>query len=505
MRGSLIALVLLLASTARADEPLDTRFSYQRSSDVFATGATLAISTDGNESPDTLLGSASVTVQAGDLAPDPTLQQALLYWGASIEQPGSDCGSGAPIDDTVTLQGPIGGATTVVADACFCSGAGAQSYDVQACRADITSVAGGALAGTWTVSDLEAFIDDLSTNNASFSLVLIYGAPSLPPRQITVYDGLLTMANDDLSLSLGGLAIDDPPVGELTWYTLEGDIGGSSGEQVAVRSTPGGDQYVPADALNPADNPMNRTINTTSPPQADVYGVDIDRLDISPGLAPGDTALTVDYSAGADKWWIVYNIVGVDVFFPSFQEGSSLTWALVDDAGDDGDVHGGDVLRVTAELVNGGEGNAIVTLQSPVPDVAASAFVLEAGGGLDASTVDTITITDLAIPAGATAVVRWELEIGDVEANTGLDLTAEWTVPAEGTSGVLQAPHLVVLAGDGGGDDDDSAPWDGFGDDDDDGRGVSQAGCGCDTARRRAPGGAPLVGFAALLLLRRRR
>ena len=495
MRGSLVLMVsmalVLGAAPAAADEPLSARFSYQRSSDFFATGATMAISTDGDESPDTPVDPASVTVLASDLAASPTLQQALLYWGGSVPQPGADC-AGA-LDQDVVLSWP-GGTAAVTGDACFCSGAGAASYDVQACRADVTELVGGAMTGTWSVSGFDAQIADTSTSNASFSLVLIYGAPSLPPRQITVYDGLLTMANTAISLDLTGLAIDDPPIGDLTWYTLEGDVGGSNGERVEVYSTPRGAPFVPSDPLNPADNPMNRTINTTTPPQADVFGVDIDALDISAGLAAGDTAVTVEYSAGADKWWIAYNIVGVDVFFPSFQEGSSLSWAIVEGGGD-GDVHGGDVLRVTAELVNGGEGNAVVTLRAPVDPLFSGVQVVEADG-VDGSSPSEVVITNLAIPSGGASVVRWELTVGEVDANLGLDLTAEWSVPAEGTSGVLQAPHLVVLAGEGG-DDDDSAF--GFGDDDD-GRGVSQAACGCATS-----GGGGWVAIALVAAIARRR
>ena len=97
------------------------------------------------------------------------------------------------IDDEVvlTLPGQAVG-TPVTADECFFS-PGASSYDIQACRLDITSaVVASGMIGTFTVDEFACDVGGSgSTDNASFSLVLIYEEPTLlSPRRITLYDGL---------------------------------------------------------------------------------------------------------------------------------------------------------------------------------------------------------------------------------------------------------------------------------------------------------------------------
>jgi hypothetical protein len=62
---------------------------------------------------------------------------------------------------------------------------------------------------------------------------------------------------------------------------------------------------------------MNHTINTTSPVQTDVIGVDIDRFSIDASLTASDTDIDVTYSAGTDKWWLGVQVVGVRSVGPS--------------------------------------------------------------------------------------------------------------------------------------------------------------------------------------------
>jgi len=491
LRLLLLAAVALPAS-AWADEPLVERFSFRRASDFFATGATLAEDTDGDGAVDVLLGSASVGVESGDLAQGAFLQQALVYWGGTIAENANCGGPDSSIDETVEITVPQGAPTTVTADACFCSGADNQSRDVQACRADVSALvteAGGQLVGPWTLGGFQAQIADGDTDSASWSLVLIYGAPELPPRQLTVYDGLLTMRYDEVSFVLPDLDVDDPPAADLTWYVMEGDVGGSDGEAVSVRGLPGGVERVLSDDVNPAQGPMNRTINTTSPPQEGVVGVDIDGFDVSNALAAGDTSVEVTYSADADKWWLVFNIVGVRLFYSEFGD-SSLTWVLSDDVGADGEASPGDEVRYVIELVNTGEGNALVDLDASLPGAAESWGVLDAAGGSDLSTAAALRVEDVAVAAGGSAQVEFVLRIADVPPGTSLDVQAAYSVDGGG-SGVLVAPPLTV--------GEDTGP---AGDDDDDGSGSRGSGgwvqgCGCGAAGRSGAAG----GFAGLMAL----
>lgn len=499
----LVVLLALLPLAALADTPLEERFSFRRASDFFATGATLAVDTDGDDKVDALQDSASVFVEEMDLAPDAVLQQALIYWSGTIAENANCTGPDASVDTRVTVTVPTGSPTQVDADVCYCSGADNQSRDVQACRADVTSLvqgAGGQMTGPWTVGGLQALIDDGDIDTASFAVLLIYGAPGLPSRQLSVYDGLRTMRYDEVTFVLDDLDVDDPAEGNLTVFALEGDVGGSDDESISVRGLPGGRDVVLSDEVNPAQGPINRTINTTYPPQVGTVGVDIDTFDISEALAPGDTSVEVTLTADSDKWWLVFNIVGVRLFYSEFGQ-SSLTWVLAEDLDGNGAPGPGDLLRYNLELVNSGEGNGTVDLEALIPPEAAEWSLLGQDGGMNSSTPSALRIDALPVPAGGAARVDFTLRVADVPAGTPIEVALSYTL-AEGGGGVLDAPTATVVPGEVPmGDDDDvvvggSAPFDPR----------SSQGCGCSSDP--GPTGLPLavtLGLLPLVLLRRRR
>ena len=501
------------------------RHSFSRNADFFATGATLAADGDGDGNVDLLLSQATVQVTAADLVPGATIQQALLYWAGSVSDM-DDCDPSAPssIDDQVELLTPDAPfSAVVVADACYCDAAGAMAYDIQACRADVTGFvqgSGTALVGPWTLTGLTALIDNGSTHNASFAIVLFYTAPELPQRRLTLYDGLQRMNDDTGTFTLSGLDVDDPPSGDLTWYVLEGDLGGSTDEQVSVQGWPGGGPWVLSDAVNPPNNPMNRTINTTTPPQEGVIGVDIDTFDISPALAAGDTGLDVTWAADADKWWAVFEVVGVNVFYAAFSSGSSLRWSLVDDADGDGVVSAGDTLRYMAELVNGGDGNADVDLELPLPPEAASGAVVTTAGGVNTSSSFVLSVSGVPVDAGASALVEFDVLVADVPDGSQMEVELDYVVQPEGALGHLLAdPATIHRDGDGDGifdwddpcpdvpgtvcvDDDDDAVTD----DEDDGRSAPrQSSCSCHAGKGGEPGWAAGLLLGGMLARTRRR
>jgi hypothetical protein len=320
------------------------------------------------------------------------------------------------------------------------------SYDVQLCRADVTTLL-GTLDGTYTVGGFDALVNNQSTSNASFSVVIVFADAFLPPRRVALYDGLQTLSVDVVAqqtVTLDGIDVDDPPTGDLTWYALEGDVGGSAGEQVEASGFPGGGSLVLADAINPADNPMNHTINTTVPAQPDTIGVDIDAFALDAALAVTDTALDVTYSAGMDKFWIAYNVVGVDVFEPVLGFGSGKDVVLFDDVGGDGEASPGDTVRYTIHLQNSGNADAVVDLDDPIPPEAASWTLVDAGGGTDQSLADTLVVVDIALAIDASTDVVFDVVIADVPDGTVMSNTAAYAVEPGGAADSLTAPDVVI-------------------------------------------------------------
>ena len=531
----ILTLATLLTWTGAASAaPLDLLSSWEGTIDYFVTGAPLAV--DGSDSGtdvDTLSQPASVDVTATDVPTMATIIAAYLFWGGTIPDE-SDCSSTASIDDEVVLTVPGGTDTTITADECFCE-VGAGSYDIQACRYDFTSMLTAGIIGTYEVDEFAALIRNSSTDNASFAIVLVYDEPNtLPPRRIALYDGLEELYEGSRVMNLPGLDVDNPADGDLAWYVLDGDIGGTGPESVELSGSPGGATTTLFDSINPATNPMNRTINTTSPPQTDVVGVDIDKLDASAGLTPGDVSAVMTYTAGGDKYWVVINIVGINVYKAHIPDRlSTKSWDLHDDADASGTITPGDTIRYTIHLINVGTAPGIVDVTDDIPAAFASWTLVDAAGGTDASTSTRLVIEDVPIAVGGTADIIFDAVIAEgTDGETVVNL-ADFDATPDGNVGRIASPPFVVGAG-APEDDPETAPEtspdvtepepeptpDATTDPavdpstepaDDPGidvpvpPGDSGAGCGCSMTSTHTPSAALLLLLLGLVLLRKKR
>ncbi len=477
-KGLLGALTLFAGISAQqdplfADEPISLRQSWRGDVDFFATGVNLAADQRGvSGTVDTNIQPQSVTVRPDiDVPANAVVETAYLYWAGT--RPNSDCVNA--LDNQVTLTVPGGVATSVIANECFC-GEGTTSYDQQVCRFDMTQEivnAGGQLHGDYTVSDFDASIADGATDNASFSVVLVYRHPSVGVRQVLLYDGIwelyeshVSPSHQELVLTESGFEVDNPATGSLTYYVIEGDQGGGGSEGVSVSSSPGNAPALQLqDAVNPANNPFNRTINTVSPARTDVIGVDIDRYDISSALTVGDTSISITYDGSGDKTWLIYNIASFDVFEPVFESRSTKTWTLHIDADNNGVPSPGDTVRYTLHLENTGNEEGTITVTDSIPSQFATSFnVVTAAGGLDMSTPSNgVVIQDLTVPVGESRDVIFDVVLAQVPDRTEWINVANYSTPPQGGAGgqVTSETSVVVrfdTDGDGFFDLNDNCP-----------------------------------------------
>jgi len=445
--------LMLVAAAGYADEPVSVRASYDGPVAHFLTGATLAADgSDGDSSVDHAVP-AHIAVSSADVPATATLVAARLYWAGTQRQSSSSdpCTSSDP-DSEVSLELPSGTAVDLDADDCYCADGGAGSYDIWACNIDLTTVVqndGGQMIGTWTVDDYDGELSNGSTDNASAGLLLVYTDASLGPRRVVVYDGVETLFNSDLVLELGGFNIDSIPSGDLTFYTLEGDSGGSSSEYVDVTGRPGGLSERMSGLDNPDNDPMNRTINTTTPAQTNVTGVDIDQHDVSGALTPFDDGIEVHYSAGNDKYWVVANVVGVDQL-PDIT--GVKTWALVDDVDGNGDVNPGDTVQYTITLDNAGSTDGVTEVSDPIPPQALDWVLTGTAGAVDLSTPAELHLAGLTVPALGSSQVTFEVVIDDVPDLTVMSNTATYEDPLSATAIDVVAADVVIRR-DGDGDE----------------------------------------------------
>jgi hypothetical protein len=455
----------MLALSARADEPVSLRASWSGPVAHFFTGTSLAEDTDLNGRVDAIVNPATFDVTPADIPATAALLGAILYWGGSQSQPGVACATGA--DSQVTLILPGGDTLDVAADECYCSDGVSATYDIWTCKADITvpvTLAGGGLSSTWAVSGYSGLITDGATDNASAALLLVYSDALLPPQRVILYDGNEIMSSSSTTLSLTGFESDSPPAGTLTYYTLEGDLGGSGTEQVDVTGLPGGLTIILADADNPASNPMNQTINTTTPVQTGTIGVDIDEFDISASLTAGDASINVTYAAGTDTWWLVGQVVTVLQIDPLLSVQSEKLWDHVNDADGDGEVSPGDGVSYTVRLCNTGVEDGTVSVTDTIPPEAASWVLVDNGGGTDVSTPSVLSLTDLTVQAGNCIDILFDVVVDAVSDGSIMSNTATYSAPPEGGSGgFLTATDIVIRVdtdGDSFYDNDDCAPTD---------------------------------------------
>ena len=449
------------AGQARADEPLTLRESWSGSYGFFSTGAALAKDSDMDGKVDILTQPATVKVTADDLPDGAKLDNGYLYWGGT--QLPTKCANKANLDDTVTFTPPGGVPTMVTADVCYCSSSA--TYEMQLCRAEVNDLV-DKLTGDYVVTDFTAAVANTDTANASFALVLVYEADGLNERRIALYDGLFALSavgTPSATVTLDQLDVSNSPAGDLTWYALEGDVTIGEGEFVQLKGVPGGGTGMLFDDINPANNPFNRTINTMASPKKGVTGVDIDRFSLASVLKPNDTSLEITYSAGMDKYWIAFNIVGVDVTDITggeFAASSGKSWALTGDVNGDGVASPGDTITYTIHVENTGDTAGVVTVIDQIPAAAASWLLSDAAGGTDKSLGNTMIVEGLALAPLQASDVVLTLVLGDVpDLESVVNIAQVDSGQPEGIE--LVAPELQVRRdGDGDGvfDSDDNCP-----------------------------------------------
>lgn len=455
-----IVVLSIWASPAFANEPLQLRETWEGRVSSFMTGVPMAYDTNNNQRADKLILPAVVQVPASAVPAGVTMRAARLYWGGTQTQDGADCVGSQP-DREVQISRPDGAVRDIVADRCYCSGADAGTYDLWICHTDITSDAGDAIVGQWSIDGYEGLIADGSTDAASAAFLFVYEKDDLPPRSVALFDGNYVLANDQVTFRLD-VNVDTNPDGDLTYFVIEGDTAGEGEEFVRVDGTPGNaGPLTLSDDINPANNPFNRTINTTVPPRTGVVGVDVDRFDITAALTAGDTGVNATYSAGEDKVWLAVNVLGVNLFDPVLTQKSFKAGTLLDQDGNNVPSPG-DTIRYEIHLENTGNEAATVNVTDTLSDSFSSWTLVGQAPGFNASNPTTLMLNNVVIEPGQFKKIILDAILGDVPDQTLVSNTAAWSQPTEGGSpGDVTAEELLVRRdGDGDGvfDNDDNCP-----------------------------------------------
>lgn len=278
------------------------------------------------------------------------ITHAYLYWAGNLA-------SGA--DMAVTLDRP--GAFSAPVAAVQSYRAGPTSYTAVA---DVTAVVEQAGGGVYRVSDVDT-LPLLNLNNSTAAtgwwLVVLYRLDSEPLRQLSIHDGL-DMVTTDASATAALAGFQVPAAGfsgSLGVVALDGD-NASSDDLLLFNST------VLSDALNPPNNFFNSTRSHLGAavsragdlPQligvaGSLSGLDLDVIDVTAQLTPGQTSASVTASTTLDTFWLASVVTAISTTSAEFATSSMSVTDL-----DGGAVRPGDVLEYSVTVMNSGDEGA---------------------------------------------------------------------------------------------------------------------------------------------------
>jgi len=247
-----------------------------------------------------------------------------LYWGARVSAgPGGSPGPGGVGARRVMSLWPpnAAGYVPVSSAASFGPTNGDQAYQE---FADVTALVQGAGPGTYWGANVVAGTGE--DRYAGWALVVVYRAPDLPLRNLTVFDGFsdVGQGNPEQITISGFLAPAAPAAVEadLGMVAYEGDYA-TSGDQAQLNGT-----LLSTTPLSPSNNFFNgtndtngRSVASRNPADVNMLGFDIKNLGAS-GINNGDRSATINLNSTGDRYFPGVVTTAIKLFAPDFSTSS---------------------------------------------------------------------------------------------------------------------------------------------------------------------------------------
>lgn len=311
---------------------------------------------------------ATLTLPAGA-----TVLWAGLYWGADTTAGGGGGAAAAPnaaLNNQVRFSTPAAAYQTLIASQLDANTNNGNDYHA---FADVTALVQTAGSGNYRVANVQSGTGQ--DRQAGWSLIVAYRSPTLPSRNITVFDGFATVNSFLPSLSINVSGFRTPSSGAVNTHVgsvvYEGDRS-RTGDQIQLNTT------VLSDALNPNNNFFNSAItrlganfSAKNPNYVNQLGYDIDDVNASGVLPNGATSadITLRTTNSTNTLTAEFYYVGVvtfvtDIYAPIVR--GNITKTVTDVNG--GVVAPGDVLEYTLTVSNTGTDASVnMVLTDPIP------------------------------------------------------------------------------------------------------------------------------------------
>ena len=391
-----------------------------------------------------------------------------LYWGGrSAAGTGGLPAPNAGLRGTVSFQAPGDTAYRTVTTASPIDESGQQEYQA---FANVTSIVDAAGAGEYRVANVQVGTGRNASQSHGWALVVVYGDPAAPPRNLTVFDGFTNVGSGSPGVTIPLSGFQTPPAGAVNStvgvVAQEGDLG-TLGDGATIQGA-GGATVPLGNAVNPpgppqaARNVFNSSISRngvyvtdTVPPDTNNFGFDVDTFATSNVLGNSQTSTQVGLTTSGDAYIPGVVFIATDLYAPQIEAIKEVTPT--------GPADLGDVLTYTAAFENVGDAvatdfvatDAIPAGTTYVPgslaidgvaqtdaagddqaEVAGGQVVARLGTGANATAGGTI-----AVGPAAASTITFQVRINDAGFAPGAEITntarADFT---SATTGVDYAP-----------------------------------------------------------------
>ena len=378
-----VAAMLIAPATASADRSFSTRFSVNDTGDIAFVGNTLMTCPDstlctqarnGTATPISNLQNNSYAMTYVDVDSDsstfnsstagmslPSGSQVLfagLYWGGDTSGSGSNAAPNSANRNKALFKVP--GDTSyrnVTATTLDDSGTRYQAF------ADVTSIVSAAGNGTYATANVQSAKG--SDRYAIWQLVVVYRDTTQPARNLTVFDGLVSI-NGSAGATIPVSGFRTPPAGAvkttLGFITYEGDLG-IEGDSASLNGTP------LTDSLNPQTNFFNSTISnrgsrvtTKNPDYVNQLGIDADLFNADGILGNNATSANIQVTTSGDVYYPGVITFATELYAPKIDQTKTFTDL------NGGSIEEGDIIEYKVAATNNGQDGAVgFTLRDPIP------------------------------------------------------------------------------------------------------------------------------------------
>ncbi|WP_437599187.1 DUF3344 domain-containing protein [Sorangium sp. So ce590] len=267
-----------------------------------------------------------------------TVTHAFLYWAARNT-------AGADPDVDLHHEGGFDGTVTSIdsVETVINQGKPNESHNYQSV-ADITSIVKESGAGAYRVGGVDVVDVRNSDDDVVFVawwMVVFYEAPRSPMRNLALFDGLDRVSEGNSQrVELSGFKVPDAGfTAKLGIVAFEGDNTNSGDSVFFNPQNPGKPDAAEAlsDAMNPADNFFNSTRSALGEPVSvegdlpriagtpqSMSGVDIDIVDVSAKLKPGNNRATLVATSSQELYFLAGWVTSISNFGPDFSKSSKV-------------------------------------------------------------------------------------------------------------------------------------------------------------------------------------